>query len=43
MQQKLSENIGALRIRNEDIDELFEEIFRRNQFDVELGIGDDGE
>ena len=40
MQQKVSGKFGALIIRNDDIDELLEEIFRRYKFDTEFGIED---
>ena len=33
--------MGALRIRNNDIDELLQEIFRSDEFDTEFGIEDD--
>ena len=32
--------MGALRIRNDDIDELLEEIRRRDKFGTEFGIKD---
>ena len=38
---KQAEKLGALRIRNDDIDELLEKIIRRNKFDTEFGIEDD--
>ena len=34
--KKQTENSGALRIRNDDIDEILEEIFGRNKFDTEF-------
>ena len=40
MQQKVSGKFGALIIRNNDIDELLEEIFRKYKFDTEFGIED---
>ena len=40
MQQKVSGKFGALIIRNDDIDELLEEIFRKYKFDTEFGIED---
>ena len=36
MQQKVSGKFGALIIRNDDIYELLEEIFRRYKFDTEF-------
>ena len=38
MQQKLSGNIGTLRMRYEDVDELNEEIHKIDKFDTEFGI-----
>ena len=38
MQQKLSRNIGTLRMRYEDVDELNEEIHKIDKFDTEFGI-----
>ena len=37
------ENLRALWLRNDDIDELLEEIYKRNKFDTEFGMEDDGE
>ena len=36
--KKQAENFGALKIRNNNIDDLIEEIFRRSNFDTEFGI-----
>ena len=38
--KKQVEALGALLIRNDDIDELLEEIFRRDKFDTEFAIED---
>ena len=38
--KKQVEELGALLIRNDDIDELLEEIFRRDKFDTEFAIED---
>ena len=35
--------MGFLRIRNENINELLEEINRRDKFNTQFGIEDDGE
>ena len=35
-----AENLGYLRIRNDDIDELLEETFIRYKFDTKFGIED---
>ena len=36
--KKQANKLGALRIKNDDINELLEEIFRRDKCDTELGI-----
>ena len=38
--KKQAERLGALRIRNDDIDKLLEKMFRRDEFDTEFGIKD---
>ena len=35
--------MGSLRIRNGNINELLEEINRRDKFNTQFGIDDDGE
>ena len=39
--KRKTEELGALRIREEDIDELLEEIRRKYQFDEEIDIYND--
>ena len=39
--KKQAEKLGALIIRNDDIDELLEERLRRDKFATEFGIEDD--
>ena len=39
--KRKTEELGALRIREEDIDELLEEIRRKYQFDEEIDIDND--
>ena len=41
--KKQAEKLESLRIRNDDIDELLQELFRRDKFDTEFGIEDDVE
>ena len=40
VQQKASRKVGALRIRNNNINNLVEELLRRDKFDTDLGIED---